>query len=173
MWLYSKYTNGAATNYPLTFTAWYAPTPKWSLSAGYNYYSSWINQDITMGYRGLDEPPPAESLRMGFKGQTSVVNVGGRYAYSEKLSLNAGIFFTDGLNVFTVPQSQTGANWSTMPTYSNVLAQSIRYQGGFDYKFTRNISSYFRVNVFDYLDKSQGIGSGTAFYFMGGLTAVF
>ena len=115
MWLYSKYTNGAATNYPLTFTAWYAPTPKWSLSAGYNYYSSWINQDITMGYRGLDEPPPAESLRMGFKGQTSVVNVGGRYAYSEKLSLNAGIFFTDGLNVFTVPQSQTGATGRRCP----------------------------------------------------------
>ena len=51
----------------------------------------------------LDEPPPAETLRMGFKGQTQVVNVGGRYAWSEKLTLTAGLFFTDGLNVFKVP----------------------------------------------------------------------
>ena len=89
------------------------------------------------------------------------------------LILTAGIFFTDGLNVFNVPPSQTGANWSTMPVYSNVLAESIRYQGGFDYKLSQRISGYFRVNVFDYQDKSQGIGSGTSFFFLGGLSGTF
>jgi hypothetical protein len=173
MWQKSSYANGVESNYPVLFTAWYAPTPRWSISAGYSYFSNWVNQDVTLGYRGQDEPPPAETLRMGFKGQTQVVNFGGRYAWSEKLILTAGLFFTDGLNVFNVPASQTGANWSTMPVYSNVLAQSVRYQGGFDYKLSEKISGYFRVNVFDYQDKSQEIGTGTAFFFLGGLSGTF
>ena len=31
-------------NYDLVFTGWYAPTPRWSLSAGLAFYSNWIDQ---------------------------------------------------------------------------------------------------------------------------------
>ncbi len=173
MWQKSIYANGAENNYPVVFTLWYAPSPKLSISAGYSYFSNWVNQDVTFGYRALDEPPPAETLRLGYSGQTHVVNVGGRYAWSEKLLLMAGIFWTDGANIFSVPQSQTGANWSTMPQYSNVLVQTIRYQAGFDYKLSPKISAYFRVNVFDYQDNSQSIGTGVSYFFLSGLSGSF
>ena len=169
----SHYANFAENNYPVLCTIWYAPTPKLSLSAGYSYFSNWVNQDVTMGFRGLDEPPPAETIRVGYNGQTQVVNVGGRYAWSEKLSLSAGLFWTDGYNVFNMGQSQTGANWSQLPLYSDVRAVSTRYQGGFDYRLSKKVSCYFRVNVFDYQDQSQGTGSGLSYFFLGGLSGVF
>jgi hypothetical protein len=169
----SHYANFAENNYPVLCTIWYAPTPKLSISAGYSYFSNWVNQDVTMGYRGLDEPPPAETLRYGYNGQTQVVNLGARYAWTEKLTLSGGIFWTDGYNVFSVPQSQTGADWSQMPLYSNVRAESMRYQGGFDYRLSKKVSCYFRVNVFDYQDQSQGQNTGLSYFLLGGLTGSF
>ena len=172
-WHLSRYANFAENNYPVLCTLWYAPTPKLSLSTGYSYFSNWVNQDVTLGFRDASEPPAGETLRFGYKGQTQVINFGGRYAWTQKLLLSGGIFFTDGLNAFSVPPSQTGANWSSMPVYSNVATESIRYQGGLDYALTRRLSANFRVNVTNYLDKSQGVGTGTSYFFMLGLSGTF
>jgi hypothetical protein len=169
----SHFTNFASNNYPVLCTVWYAPTPKLSISAGYNYFSNWVNQDITLGFRGLDEPPPAETLRFGYHGQTQVVNIGARYAWTDRLTLMGGFFWTDGFNLFSVPQSQTGADWSQMPLFSDVRAETLRYQGGFDYRLSKSITCYFRANVFDYRDQSQGLTSGVSYFFLGGLSGVF
>ena len=174
MWLNTPYANFSEQNYPFLATIWYAPTEKLSLSGGYSYFSNWVNQDITFGYRGSEEsPPPAETLRVGFDGQTQIVNVGARYAWTEKLLLMGGVFWVDGFNTFNVPMSQTGADWSQIPLYSNVRAESWRFQAGFDYSFTPRAGCYFRVNTFDYQDQAQNLTTGAAFFFLGGLSAVF
>ena len=171
-WLNSNYANFSQNNYPFLATAWYAPTEKLSISAGYSYFSNWVNQAVTLGYRGLEEPPPAETLRFGYNGQTQILNVA-RYAWTEKLLLSGGIFWMDGFNVYNVPASQTGADWSQIPLYSNVRAESMRYQAGFDYNISRRVGCYFRVNVYDYQDQSQGLGSGTSSFFLAGLSGVY
>lgn len=52
-------------------------------------------------------------MRFGFRGQTQVVNVGGRYAATDRLIFNAGLFWTEGFNgINTPPGSQTGADWA-------------------------------------------------------------
>jgi hypothetical protein len=173
MWLNTPYANFSEQNYPVVTTIWYAPTEKLSLSGGYSYFSNWVNQDVTFGYRGLEEPPPAETLRVGFDGQTQVVNVGARYTWTEKLLLSGGVFWVDGFNTFDVPQSQTGADWSQMPVYSNVRAEAWRFQAGFDYSLTPRSGCYFRVNTFDYQDQAQNLTSGTAFFFLAGVNAIF
>lgn len=173
MWLNSPYADFAEQNYPLLFTVWYAPTPKLSFSGGYSYFSNWVNQDVTFGYRGLEEPPPAETLRVGFDGETQIVNVGARYAWTERLLVSGGIFWVDGVNTWSVPSSQTGANWSQMPVYSDVRAQSVRFQAGFDYAMTPRTGCYFRVNTFDYQDQTKGLTSGAAYFFLAGVSSVF
>jgi hypothetical protein len=172
-WLVSPYANFSQNNFPVTTTVWYAPTAKLSFSGGYSFYSDWVNQDITLGYRGAEEPPPAETLRFGYNGETHIVNVGGRYAWTERLLLTGGIFYVDGVNVFNVPPSQTGADWSAMPLYAGVRAESLRYQFGFDYNVTERLGGYFRTNVFDFADLSRGLNSGTSYFFLAGLSGTF
>jgi hypothetical protein len=172
-WLVSPYANFSQNNFPVLATAWYAPTDKLSFSGGYSFYSDWINQDITLGYRGAEEPPPAETLRFGYNGETHVVNAGARYAWTERLLLNGGVFYVDGTNVFDVPPSRTGADWSQMPLYADVRAESIRYQFGFDYTLSDRLGCYFRTNVFDYKDLSRGLNSGTAYFFLAGLSGTY
>jgi hypothetical protein len=172
-WNQTRYSNFSQNNYPVNVTAWYAPTPRWSLSAGYSYFSNWIDQDITFGYRGVDEPPPAETLRVGYNGHTHMTNIGTQYQWNERLTLMGGFIWNNGSNIFTVPPSQTGADWSNLGTYSAVVAETIRYQTGLDYLLTRNVSTYVRFNWFTFNDLSQNRNSGDAYFILAGLSAKF
>ncbi len=172
-WLRSAYARFDENNFPFLLTAWYAPTNKLSLSAGYAYFTNWINQDINFGYRGLDQPPSAETIPTTFQGGSQVLNVGGRYQWSDRLLFTGGLVWNYGSNVYSVGQSQTGADWSSIPFYSNVIVQTMRYQAGLDYQLAPNILCYFRFNYFDFDDRTQDVNSGTSRFFLGGLTARF
>ena len=169
----SHYANVAENNYPVLFTVWYAPTPKLvdlgRLQLLLELGQPGRHDGISRSGRtasGRDAPHGLQRSDPGGQRRWALCLV-------READPDGGYFLDRWLNVFNVPASQTGANWSRCPLYSNVLAQSVRYQGGFDYKFSQKISGYFRVNVFDYQDKSQEIGTGTSFFFLGGLSGTY
>lgn len=172
-WNTSETTNFTEDNYPIIATVWYAPTPQWSLSAGYGHYTNWIDQDVTIGFRGVDEPPPAETLRANYGGRSQVLSLGARYGWSERLSLNGGFEWSRGSNVFSLSPSTTGADWSLLPGFADVIVETTRYRAGIDYQLTRALSCYFRYNVFDFEDKSEKFNSGTAHFFLAGAGAYY
>ena len=96
-------------HYPLVFTAWWAPSCKWSLSAGYSYYSNWITQDITLGdqtdrwvdkttyWRHYLDPATTE---WDYAGTSNAVNLGASYAYSSRLTFSGTPEYVRGNNRF-------------------------------------------------------------------------
>lgn len=160
-------------NYPLVATLWYAPTRKLSLSGGYGHYSNWINQDITIGFRDPASAVPVETLGWNYGGRSQVLSLGGRYAYTQFVQFSGGFEWVRGSNVFSVPGSATGADWSLLPGLSNVIVETTRYRAGVDLLLRDGVSCYLRYNYFDYEDKSEPFGSGTAHFFLAGATAAF
>ncbi len=182
-------------NYPMTFTAWYAPSTKWSLSAGYGYYTNWIDQDITLGDqtdRWVDKGTywrhylGPETTRWSYGGEAQVVNFGSRYAWTEYLSLTGSVEWMRGRDRFFSPSpaaydlSPTGTpsfpvtpDWSDLPNFSDVIVETTRISAGVDCAVSENVTCYFRYNYFDYEDESVGRNSGTAHMFLGGLAGTF
>lgn len=182
-------------DYPMVFTASYAPTCRWSLSGGYGYYTNWIDQDITIGdqtdrwsgsgasWRHYLDP---ETTRWSYVGRAQVVNVGTRYDWTDALTLTGSVEWVRGKNRFDSPSpdpydlSPTGTpgfpvtpDWSDLPDYSDVLVQTTRVSAGVDWQLTCSVTSYFRYIYFDYEDKSVDRNSGTAHMFLGGLAATY
>ncbi|MFH1267523.1 MAG: hypothetical protein ABIK89_17510 [Planctomycetota bacterium] len=154
-------------DYPMTFTLWYAPTPKWSLSAGYGFYSNWIDQDIT-----FPSDTPAVSVgdtrRWSYGGLGRVVSVGGRYAWTRRLSLSGGVEY-----VWARDAIDPLAPWPDLDENFDVVVDRARVTGGVDWRLGEAISAYFRYRFEDYEDASVAFNSGTAHMFLAGLSAVY
>ena len=177
-WNYSTYPTLAPSNapihwseddYPIVTTIWYAPTDKLSLTGGYSYFSNWIDQDITIGFRG----DPIETSTWDYGGQSHVVSANANYAYSQRVRLNGGIEWNWGRNSFSVPASFTGADWTQLPSFSDVNVVTTRYTAGIDYIFSDYSTLYFRYNFFDYEEKVADIDSGTAHFFLAGVSMTY
>jgi len=88
-------------NYPIVVTVWYAPVEKWSFSAGYATFSNFIDQLITLGDEyndGIFNPaarnyvePDAWQSPWRLQGRSHVVNLGGSYAWSKRVTLTGGL----------------------------------------------------------------------------------
>jgi hypothetical protein len=154
-------------SYPIVLTAWYSPTPCWSISGGLAFFRSWIDQDITLGSLNGSAADPVTS-RWNYGGQSDVVNIGTTYAWSDRLTLTGGFEFARGRNSFAPP-----ALWPDLPQYSNVVIETTRWRAGFDYLFCEDVSGYFRYQLFDYNDETQDYLSGTANMVLGGISAVY
>lgn len=191
----SDVANFTEDDYPMVFTAWYAPTSRWSLSAGYGYFSNWIDQDITLGdqtdrwvdkgsyWRHYLDP---ETTRWAYEGRSDVVNVGTTYDWTDSVRLMGNVEWVRGKNRFRSPSpgaydlSPTGTpgfpvtpDWSGLPDLSDVIVETTRITAGVDYLVSDGITCYFRYNYFDYEDKSVDRNSGTAHMFLGGLAATY
>ncbi len=165
-WHDSQYADFDENNYPILFTLWYAPTDRLSLTGGYAYLSNWIDQKITIGF--LDNP--TETTQWNYGGYYNLVSCTANYAYSQRTQLVGGIEWNRGSNEFSVPTSPAGADWSALPTYSNVIVETTRINLGVDREFSRSLSGYFRYVHFDYEDLSVDYNSGTTNMFLAGLT---
>jgi len=154
-------------NYPMTFTLWYAPTTDWSLSAGYGYYSNWIDQDITLP---SDTPDVSvgDTRRFSYGGQGRVLSAGASYAWTRQLTFSAGAQF-----VWARDAIDSSEPWPDLPQYSDVIVNRIRITGGFDWSPRDRISAYLRYVYEDYEDLSVAFNSGTAHMFLTGLSAVY
>ena len=129
------------TSYPITLTAWYAPSEKWSFSAGYANLSNYIDQLITLGdsyWDGQLNPtsnpvggiparsyttPDASQAPWQFWGHANVFNLGGAYAWSKRLTLRGGFEFVRASNTFAVdaPALAWNASGTSSPATNAIL----------------------------------------------------
>lgn len=166
-WNTSQYANFSEDNYPMVCTLWYAPTNRLSFTGGYAYYSNWIDQDITLGANRGDATE-TETTRWNYAGENHLVSLNVNYAWTECVQLVGGYEWNRGSNMFSVPASPAGADWSLLPTLSDVLVETQRVTAGLDWQPNRNLNVYFRYILFDYDDLSSGQDSGVSQMALGG-----
>jgi hypothetical protein len=161
-WHQSQYANFTEDNYPIVFTLWLAPTSRLSLTAGYAYYSNWIDQDITLGAnRGI--PTDTETTRWNYAGTNQQVSLNANYAWSERVQLVGGYEWNRGSNTFNLPPSPNpGVDWTLLPFLSDVIVETNRVTAGVDWQPYRSMDVYCRYILFDYDDLSSGLDSGVS-----------
>ena len=154
-------------DYPITCTLWYAPTPKWSLSAGYGYYSNWIDQDITFP---SDDPlvSVGDTRRWSYGGRGQVLSIGGSYACSTRITLSGGVEYVWSHDAF-----DPLGPWSDLPYYSDVIVDRTRVTAGLDWLLYGDVSANFRYIFEDYEDRSVDYNSGTVQMFLASLITVY
>ncbi len=169
-WNESQYAHFTETNYPMSFTVWYAPTDRLSFTGGYAYYSDWIDQDITLGTnRGV--PANTETTQWNYTGQNHLFNINANYAWSRCVQLLCGYEWDRGENFFGVPPSPNpGVDWSLLPYLSDVSVETQRITAGFNWQPYHDMNVYFRYVYYDFQDISSGLYSGTANMFLAGAT---
>ncbi len=168
-WNNSPYANFNEDNYPIVVTVWYAPTTRWSLTGGYAFLSNWIDQDITIGFQNN----PTETTPWNYDGYNNLFSISANYAWTPCTQLVAGIEWDRGSNLFTVPASPAGADWTALASFSDVIAETTRINVGVDHKFAPSTSAYFRYLYFDYRDLSANLDSGTANFFLAGVARTY
>ncbi len=170
-WNDSQYANFSENNYPMSFTAWWAPTCRLSFTGGYAYSSNWIDQDITLGTPS-EAPPPvvSETSRWAYAGQNHLISFSGHYAWSEHVQLMSGYEYDRGTNTFVVPPSTAGADWSLLSSLADVIVETQRVTVGIDWQPMSRTNLYFRYVYYDYNDISSSLYSGTSNMFLAGAT---
>jgi hypothetical protein len=153
-------------NYPIVFTVWYAPAPRWSVTTGYAFFSNWIDQEITVGFRDN----PTETTLWNYDGYNHLFSISSNFACTPRTQLVGGVEWDRGYNVFDVPPSTAGADWTLLPTFSDVIVETTRINVGIDHEFRPAMNGYFRYIYFDYNDISADVNSGTANMFLAGVT---
>ncbi|MAT68320.1 MAG: hypothetical protein CMJ58_02235 [Planctomycetaceae bacterium] len=168
-WHYSEYANFSENNYPINCSIWYAPTPRLSFTGAYAFYSNWIDQDITLGANRGD-PTETETSTWSYGGRNNLLSLNSSYAWRRNIQFVGGYEWNRGSNVFAVPASTAGADWSQLPFLSDVRVQTQRWTAGIDWQPRLLANLYLRYVNFDYDDLSAGLTSGTANMFLAGGT---
>jgi hypothetical protein len=172
-WHQSEFANFSEDSYPIVLTAWYAPTPRLSLTGGYAHFSNWIDQDITLGFTTPNIPVPpvrTETTRWNYAGENDLISFSANYAWRPDVQLVGGVEWNRGFNGFTVPPSPAGADWSLLPFLSDVIVETTRLTAGVDWQPFAATDVYLRYIVFDYDDISSGLYTGTAHMALAGAT---
>jgi hypothetical protein len=168
----SEFANFTEDDYPITFTAWYAPSHRLSFTTGYSFYSNWIDQDITLGANRGD-PNEIETTRWDYSGENHLVSIAANYAWSAKVRLISGYEFNRGSNTFDIPASPHAANgvdWTTVEQVADVIVETHRVTAGVDWMPYCDMNVYVRYILFDYGDISANLTSGTAHMVLAGAT---
>jgi hypothetical protein len=163
--------NFSEDSYPVYCTAWYAPTDRLSLTGGYGYFSNWIDQDITIGFR----TSPIETTRWRYAGENHLASINAHYAWTPTVQFTGGYEWDRGTNTFIVPPSTAGANWDLGPglaSYSAVIVKTQRITAGVDWLPYANTTAYIRYVYFDFDDTTQDFNSGTAHMLLGGIAVL-
>jgi hypothetical protein len=160
-WHDSEFADFTEQNYPFFLTLWYAPTRRWSVTGGYGYFSNSIDQDITLGYR-FNVADQTETTRWDYNGEAHVFSLNGTYNLTPDVQLVAGYEWVSGSNVFSVPPSPAGADWSLLPFLSDIDVDTQRLTAGVDWRAYDDMSVYFRYIFFDYNDPANVFEDGTS-----------
>ena len=159
----SAIANFQQDDYNMTFTGWYAPSARWSVSGGLGFYRNWIDQQITLGSKTNPVTQP-----WAFAGQSDVVNVGTTYAWTPRLTLSGSYEFIRSSNIAAAPPP-----YSDIPPLSSEIIEVSRFSTGLDYRWRPRVGYYFRYQFFDYEDKSQTYNSGTSDMLLFGADAIY
>ena len=172
----SEFANFSEDDYPFVTSLLYAPTDRLSLTGGYAYFSNWIDQDITLGFTtpGVAVPPVrTETTPWSYAGQNHVISLNAAYAWSPNVQLTGGYEWNHGTNLFSLPPSPAGADWTLLPSLSDVNVETQRYSAGVDWQPQYNMVVFCRYNYFDYADNSGNVGSGTAHMALAGASVIW
>jgi hypothetical protein len=184
-WNHSFYPSNAVGNQPIRFdeqsypfvvTLWYAPTHRLSLTGAYAYSSNFIDQDITVGFRGPETSgSPFETVPWDYQGENDLISLNATYAWTPCVNLLSGIEYNWGSNYFDVPPLTDPAippvpptNWSQLPSFSAVEVQTVRLTAGADWQAYRDTTLYARYIYFDWDDLSQGTYTGNSHMVLAG-----
>jgi predicted porin len=162
-WHSSEVASFQEDDYPITFTAWYAPTYRWSISGGLAFYSNWIDQDITLGSKSNPTTLPWD-----YRARSNVVNIGTTYAWTKSLTVSGGLDLVHGSN-----RAQPPWGYADLAPLSDVVVDVARMSVGLDYHLRPGMDSYLRYQLFDYEDKSEDYNSGTVNFLLGGFNVVY
>lgn len=175
----SGYADFDQKNYPILFSAWWAPTDRLSLSGALGFYSDYVTQDITLGTNNPATDVPVTSL-WNYQGRTDLVNFGATYRWTDRISLTGGAEWLRGVDRFADPSIPGTLDVAYIADASNVIVETWRLTTGIDYLLSQRASIYFRYVYYDYNDKSfarTGLdpdpNSGTSNFFLGGFSATF
>jgi hypothetical protein len=177
-WNQSFYPSAAPVNlpiryvedsYPFVVSVWHAPTDRLSLTGAYAYSSNFIDQDVTIGFRGPDfQGSPFETVPFSYQGENHLVSLSGTYAWTSSVNLLGGVEWDRGSNFFDVPPLADPVvpgggppNWSQLPGFSAVRVQTVRLTAGADWQPHPRMTLYARYIYFDWDDLSQGTYTGT------------
>lgn len=174
---HSEFVNFDEDNYPVVLSGWYAPTDRWSMSAGAATFSNWIDQDVTLG---RENGVPGTELtaftsRWNYGGRADVLNLGTTYLWNDRVQLIGGFEYVRSWNRFTAPPAPATAigGYDDLPAYSQVRVNTYRFTAGVDYTLTELTTCFFRYNYFDYDDIASPFNAGTAHLLLGGISAVY
>jgi len=171
-WHHSQYANFNEDDYPVVCSIWYAPTQRLSLTMGYAYTSNWIDQDVTLG-ANRGNLAQTETTEWNYAGESNLASFNVNYALRRNVQLVGGYQWNRGTNTFNLPAFQDGANWSLLPSLSDVIVVTNRINAGVDWQPSRNTDVYLRYVLFDYDDIAANLDSGTSHMVLGGVGAVF
>jgi hypothetical protein len=164
-------------SYATTLTAWYAPTPKLSLTAGASFLSNWIDQNITLGDDFLGFGNPGGDLtapvtrRWNYGGRAAVLSFKADQRLCPSVWAHASYEYVRGNDRF---DNRGFADlWPDLPVYSSVVVVTQRVGAGIDWKPREMMSVYLRYIYFNYSDDSPAHKSGTAHFILGGLEMIF
>jgi hypothetical protein len=174
---HSEFVQFDEDDYPIVFNGWYAPTDRWSLSGGWATFSNYIDQDVTLGREDGRQAGEltAFTSQWVYYGRADVINLGTTYLWTDEVQLIGGFEYVRGSNRFLSPQSPPTATtpYSDLPAYSDVLVDSYRCTGGFDYRLTEAATFYFRYHYLLFDDIASSTQTGTAHMLLGGVSAVY
>jgi hypothetical protein len=85
----------------------------------------------------------------------------------------AGYEFNHGKNIFAVPPSPVGADWSAIPFFSDVAVDTQRATLGVDLQPYDSLSLYVRYVLYDWNDVAADLGSGTTNMVLAGGTVTW
>ncbi len=154
-------------NYPLTATAWYAPTDRWSLSGGYSYLTNWIDQSIAFP---SDTPGTSvyDQTVWNYGGRAQLISFGASHIWSDTVTLSGGLEF-----VWTNNSISPVAAWPDLGNNFAVGVNKTRYTAGLDWQPTERVAAYFRYIFQDYTDVTSPYISGRSNMILAGLSAFY
>ena len=170
-------------SYPFILSAWYAATDRLSFTAAYSYASNFIDQDITVGYRGPTSPgSPFETTPWSYQGKNQLLSFSTNYAWTPSINLIGGAEWDRGANFFDVPPMTDSVilsagppvvlngpgDWSQLPYYSAVRVSTVRLTAGIDWQPWQHMTLYSRYIYFDWNDLSQGVYTGQSHMLLAG-----
>jgi len=196
----SPYAHFEEDSYPWMLSAWYAPTCKLSLSAGFAQLTNWIDQDITLGSQGRYgasgpnvnqwEETPGFTAPWRYGGKSDVVNLGSTYALTQRLSLTGCFEYVRARDSYATPPGPPTSGplavenppaagggvidvtpYTQLSDASRVEVETYRLSAGFDYCVRNGVTTFFRYNYYDYGDLAMLYNAGEAHMFLAGLSA--
>jgi predicted porin len=157
-------------SYPLTVSAWYAPTCALSFSAGYAYLTNWIRQGITLGDDfNSAEPYSPVTRNWDYGGRSEVWSLGSTYAWTRCLQLRGNLQYVRGRNEIASTVFDTPHVWPEIAELARDAMDSTRLSAGFDYRLHPCAMGYVRYNYLQYDDRVRTSNDGAAHLLLAGL----